>query len=254
MNELLLHTNKFMLVLVRTAGVVMVAPMFGAASVPVMIKAAFALMLSLMLSPLVAGEAPALAGVAAYVVVVIRELIVGLAMGFTAMLAFGTFQVAGEFVGRQMGFAMGEMVDPLYEEQTSIFSTFHHTLAMLLFLAINGHHWFLQALCGSFRSIPLGGCGLPASVTGGMVQRFVEVFVGGLKMSAPAVCVLLLVTVGLGLLARAAPLLNMLMISISVRIAVGLVLVGMLIPYVFQFGRIVLGSMQRDLGLLIEAL
>jgi len=254
MNEILLHTNKFMLVLIRTAGVVMVAPMFGAAAVPMRIKAALALLLALLLSPMVPDAAPELGSLPACGLVVARELIVGLAMGFTAMLAFGTFQVAGEFIGRQMGLALGELADPLHNQQSSVFSNLYYVLAMLIFLAINGHHWFLQALRASFRTIPLGGPELSAAVTGGMVQRFVQVFVGGLKIAAPAVCVLLLVTVGLGLLARAAPLLNMLMLSIGVRIALGLVLMGMLMPYVFQFGVIVLGAMQRDLRLLIEAL
>ena len=95
---------------------------------------------------------------------------------------------------------------------------------------------------------------LSAAITRGMFERFVEVFAAGLKMAAPAVCVLLLVTIGLGMLARAAPLLNMLTISISLRIVVGLVLVGSLMPYTYRFGKFLLLNMRADLALLIEAL
>ena len=254
MTELFSHTDKFVLVLVRTSGVIMVAPVFGAAAVPARIKAAFVLVLSLMLMPVVKSEAPALGSVLAYCVVAVRELSIGLMMGFTAILAFGAFQIAGEFIGRQMGLALGELADPLLEQQASVFSQFHYILAMLAFVAVDGHHWFLQALAASFASIPLGESTLPAAVTAGMVDRFVAVFVAGIKMAAPAVCVLLLVTIGLAMLARAAPLLNMLMISISLRIAAGLVAVGIMIPYVYKFGLPLLQNIRNDLSLLVKAL
>jgi len=254
MNEILLHTDKFMLVLIRTSGVVMLAPMFGGAVVPMRIKAAFVLILSVVLTPVVESAAPQAGGFLAYGILAVRELTVGLTMGFAAVLAFGSFQIAGEFIGRQMGFAMGRLADPLHEESTSVLNQFHYILAMLIFLAVNGHHWFLQALGSSFNSIPLGTSTLSAAITRGMFERFVEVFAAGLKMAAPAVCVLVLVTIGLGMLARAAPLLNMLTISISLRIVVGLVLVGSLMPYTYRFGKFLLLNMRADLALLIEAL
>ncbi len=254
MNEILFHTNKFMLVLIRTSGVIMLAPVFGASVVPVRIKAAFVLLLSLMLTPLVGGAVPELNSLLAFGVVAVRELAVGLTMGFAAMLTFGSFQIAGGLIGRQMGLALGELADPLYQQPASVFSQFHYILSMLLFLAINGHHWFLQALGASFRSIPLGGSTISAAITRGMMERFVELFSAGLKMAAPAVCVLMLVTIGLAMLARAAPMLNMLMISITARIATGMVLVGILMPYVYGFGKVLLQNMRADLAGLIKAL
>jgi len=254
MNEILGHANKFVLVLVRTSGVIMIAPVFGAAAVPTRIKAAFVLLLSFVLTPMVASEAPALNNALAYGVVAVRELSIGLMMGFTAILAFGSFQIAGQFIGRQMGLALGELADPLLEQQASVFSQFYYILAMLAFVAVDGHHWFLQALGASFASIPLGGSSLPASVTAGMVDRFVAVFIAGIKMAAPAVCVLVLVTIALGMLSRAAPLLNMLMISISLRIAVGLVVIGIMMPHVYRYGSFLLENIRSDLSLLVKAL
>jgi len=254
MNELLAHTDKFMLVLIRTSGVVMLAPMFGAATVPMRIKAAFVLLLSLLLTPLVGGAAPVASSLPAYGVLVFRELIVGLTMGFTAILTFGSFQIAGGFIGRQMGLALGRLADPLYDQPASALGQFHYTLGMLIFLALNGHHWFLRALSASFASVPLGGSALSGPIINGLTARFMSLFSAGLKMAAPAVCVLVLITISLAMLARAAPLLNMLMISISLRIAVGLVLVGSLIPYTYKFGKVLLYGMRADLALLIRAL
>ncbi|HUS58020.1 MAG TPA: flagellar biosynthetic protein FliR [Planctomycetota bacterium] len=255
MNELLLlHANKFMLVLVRTSGVLIMAPMFGTGPVPARIKAALILLIAVVLTPVVDGTAPQMTEVAAFGVCAVRELFLGLAMGFAAFLAFSAFQLAGELVSTQMGLTMGEIADPLYGGQSSAISQLNYVLAMLLFLAINGHHWFLQGLGASFKTIPLGGATLSAAVTRGMIDRFVEMFAAGLKLAAPAVCVLTLITLGMGMLARAAPMLNILMISMSVRIAAGLVLTGVLIPYVFSFGRHLLAGLQSDLSSLIKAM
>jgi flagellar biosynthetic protein FliR len=211
-------------------------------------------MLALVLTPVVHSTPPPMTSVLAFGVVAARELIIGLSMGFTSMLAFGTFQVAGELIGRQMGFAIGQTADPLYNQHSSTLSQVHYTLAMLMFLSINGHHWFLQALGASFHNIPLGEASIAASVSEGILERFVAVFTTGVKMAAPAICVLVLVTIGLGMLARAAPQLNMLMISISLRIVVGLGIVGILLPYVYQYGKVLLRGLQADLAQLVKAL
>jgi len=254
MNEMLLHVNKFMLVLIRTSGVVVMAPLFGSEPVPARIKAALILMVAVVLTPVAEGSAPLLTNVPAFGVSAVRELFVGLVMGFSAYLTFSAFQIAGEFVSMQMGLSMGEIADPLYGGQTSVLSQFHYMLAMLIFLSINGHHWFLQGLGASFRSVPLGEATLSTALTGGLVQRFVELFSAGLKMAAPTVCVLTLITMGLGMLARAAPLLNILLISMSLRLAAGLVLMGVLVPYVFRFGKFLLMGLETDLSQLIKAM
>ena len=142
MIELFSHTDKFVLVLVRTSGVIMVAPVFGAAAVPARIKAAFVLVLSLMLMPVVKSEAPALGSVLAYCVVAVRELSIGLMMGFTAILAFGAFQIAGQFVGRQMGLALGELADLCFRapaERTDLVQQLHQLAYHVICELIDEH-------------------------------------------------------------------------------------------------------------------
>jgi len=254
MNELLAVTNKFMFVLIRASGVVMVVPIFGTLMVPVRIKAALVLLLAIVLTPVVPGPAPETAGVVAFGIYAVKELMIGLALGLVAAMTFGAFQLAGELIGTQMGFTMGEMADPLLAQSSSAISQFLNIMAMLTLLAMNGHHWFLQALGASFQSVPLGTAELTPSLVSGLVERFVGLFVAGLKLAAPAVGVLVLVTVAIGMLARAAPLLNIMMMSFSLRIAAGLILLGSLLPYMYVFGRYLLQGMQNDIGQLIKAM
>jgi len=222
--------------------------------VPMRVKAAFVVLVSFVLTPVVSGSVPALDNLAEFGTAAVRELGVGLVMGLSSLLMFSAFDFAGELVGKQMGLAMGEEADPLFEGSSTVLSQFHNILALLLFLSINGHHWFLQALSASFQNVPLGGMELSSALTKGLTQRFIEMFSAGLKMAAPAVCVLLLLTVSLAMLARAAPLLNMLMISISLRIAAGLMLMGLLLPYIYSFGMNLLINLRTDLDLILKAL
>ena len=254
MNELLAVTNKFMFVLIRASGVVMAAPIIGTTMTPVRIKAAFVLLLAIVLTPVVPGTAPETAGALAFGIYAVRELLIGLALGIVAAMTFGTFQLAGELIGTQMGLSMGELADPLLNQSSSAISQFLNIMAMLTLLALNGHHWFLQALGASFQSVPLGGAELSPSLVSGIVAKFIDLFVAGLKMAAPAIGVLVLVTIAIGMLARAAPLLNIMMMSFSLRIAAGLVLLGFLLPYMYKLGRYLLEGMQSDLGLLIKAM
>jgi len=254
MNEIFLLADKFAFVLIRTSGVLMVAPIFGATAVPMRIKAALVMLVAFVLTPLVPGTPPECNGVIAFGLCGVRELLIGLAMGFIGMVTFGAFQLVGELISTQMGFTMGELADPLMGGQSSTVSQLYYILAMLLFLAINGHHWFLQGLDASFRAVPLGGATLSAALTRGMAEKFAELFAAALKMAAPAMAALLLVTIALGMLARLAPLLNILMMTFSLRIAAGLILMGVSLPYVYKYGKYLLLNMQGDLDRLIKAM
>ena len=254
MNELLSVADTFVLVLIRASGVVAAAPVFGGTMAPTRIKAALVLLLAIVLTPMVPGPAPEISGVVGFGLIALRELIIGLGMGLVAAMTLSAFQLAGELIGVQMGFTMGEMADPLTMQDSSVISQFLYVLALLTLLAINGHHWFLQALAASFRTVPLGGAHLSAGLASGLVERFVALFNAGVQLAAPAIGVLLLITIAVGMLARAAPLLNIMLISFSLRIAVGMVLLGFLLPYMYKFGKYLLLNMQNDLGSLIKAM
>jgi len=227
MNELLSgDARPFLLILARIAGALLTAPIFGSRPLPLAARGGIALALSLALAPIVPVESPV--GIPALVVAAAGDFALGLAMGFAASLFFAAVQMAGSMIDQHLGMAMEEDVDPMGDEPTSTLGRFQLVLAGLVYLLVNGHLLFVSAITDSFRTIPGGrvACGLEgrwetaASMAG-------QLFVVGLKIAAPALATVLLVTVALGFLARTVPELNPFLIGYPTRFFAALVVMAL---------------------------
>ncbi|MDP5273455.1 flagellar biosynthetic protein FliR [Chengkuizengella sp. 2205SS18-9] len=161
-----------------------------------------------------------------YILFILREILVGLIIGFTAYLFFTVVQIAGAFVDLQMGFGMANMMDPITGVQSPILGNFKYMLAITLFLIMNGHHLLLRAIMESYEWIPLSN-ELFSNIYNGSISTFItstftNVFVLAFQMTAPLIAVLFLVDVALGMLARTAPQFNLFVIGIPIKIMIGL--------------------------------
>src|SRR5579862_1957102 len=219
----------FLLVLCRVSGVVMVAPVFGSASVPAPVKVFLSLVLSVLLAPLVAGPGVAApAGAAALALAVAGELAVGLAIGFASALLFAGVRLGGHLIDQELGLLQANLLDPELEEQVSVVGQFKVLLATLVWLLIDGHHLLISSVTDSFRAVPLLG----ARVTEGAALQLSDtlmrdVFRMGVGIAAPALVTLFLITVAMAFMARTAPEMNVFSLSFTLRLAVGLVVVAL---------------------------
>lgn len=245
----------YMAVLARTSGIIIAAPIIGSSEVPKLVKVAMIVVFTIVIAPTANAEGFAPCNdMISFATVAASELAVGLAISFIALLSFGSLQMAGELVGRQMSFAVAQTADPMFNSQTSIISRFNVLMASLLLLSFDGHHWFLQALSDSFKRIPVGGFHWNNRITGLNVDVFSSVYYAGLRLAAPLVCGFLLITVAVGILARIAPQLNVMMLGITLRIGAGLIALGMFLPFFMTFCRRLLFSMRSDMYTLIEVM
>jgi flagellar biosynthetic protein FliR len=181
----------------------------------------------------------------------VGEVLIGLLAGFAIRLIFEGIQLAGELAGYQMGLAIAEVIDPSSEDQVAILSQFMNLLAMLVFLAINGHHWFIRTLVESYEAIPPVGF----QPTGAVIERLTrltsDMFIVSLKAGAPVVVALLLGTVAFGLVARTVPQMNIFVVSMPVNIALGLLFCGLSLPHLVSYlGELFTGMPRNALALL----
>jgi flagellar biosynthetic protein FliR len=218
------YRTTFLLVFVRLGAMLAVAPVLGHRSVPVSHRAALAVLLALLITPIVGraradgddglGLGLALAG----------ELLVGIAIGAVAALVLAAVQTAGELVGFQMGLGIGAVYDPALGGQATVYTRFLEMLALLLFLTLNGHHALVQAVAGSFHRVQPGAVLAPQPLAAGMVGLGAKVFRAGLELSAPLVGVLFLVNVVMAFLSRVSPQMNV--FGLVMPMAVGAALVA----------------------------
>ena len=243
----------FLLVLLRVSALLMVAPIFGHRTWLARAKVGLAFTVSIILFPIVADQPLDVpAGVLPYALMMIREVLMGVVMGFVVLLLFVGIQFAGQVAGLQMGFGIVNVIDPQSSNQLSIMGQFLNILAILLLLSLNGHHTILTGLVTSFETIPLGGVVLKAGLMQKMIAITAEVFIIGVKIAAPIMTALFLVTAAMGVLARTVPQMNVFMVGFPVQISVGLGAFLVCMPLFAMLVERLIITMSRDMLVMVD--
>jgi len=226
----------FGMVVTRISAFFLVLPVFGWKAIPIRIKAAATVLLSMffyLITP-----APAIPGAPATLRIVVLlggEALYGLALGLVPALLFATVQLAGRIVEREMGWTMARIMDPLTESEGSPFGALMEMIFVLLFLSANGHHLFLLALSKSYSAFPSGTLPTIASLAGGIVETSTTMFVASLRLAAPMLAAFLVLLAALALLARLVPEMNIFFISMPVRTLLGLLMAMAFLPFINSF-------------------
>ena len=186
--------------LTRILGLIAAAPLFGNTSIPVPVKVSLGVLLAAILTPAIpalpAADPMSLAGL----LILVQEMLIGLAMGFAMRIVFAAVEMAGEISSLTMGLGFASFFDPETKGRSSAVSQFLALIATMAFLALNAHLALLEALAESFVTLPI-------------------------------VAALLITNVALGILTRAAPQLNIFGIGFPVSLAVGLLTISVALPY-----------------------
>ena len=243
----------FLLVLARVGGIFTTAPVFGNVHVAVRVRVAIALSLAFVFLPLARYNASQLEFLP-FALAVVKECMVGLAMGFLAGLMFGAIQMAGAYVDLVVGFGFANVVDPMIREHNAVIGQVQNLAATLLFLAINGHHLVIRGLADSFSILPLGAMSFSPSAAGGIMGIFAAIFLAGLKIAAPVVGAIFLTDVSLGILARTVPQLNVFVVGFPAKLAVALFTVIAVMPLAFGVMTQLFTGLHRDILMLVKHL
>jgi len=243
----------FILVLARVGGIFSVAPIFGNVNVAPMVRVGIAAALAFVFVPMAHFDASHL-DFLSFTLVIVKETIVGLVLGFLAALMFAAIQMAGAFIDMQVGFGFASVVDPMSKQQNAVIGQLYSLVATLIFLAINGHHLMLRGLADSFSVLPLGTMSISTSVTAGMMQVFATIFLAALKIGAPVVGAVFLTDVSLGILARTVPQLNVFVIGFPAKLTVGLLAVIFVLPVAVAVMSGLFSGLEHDLVRLLKYL
>lgn len=235
----------FVLVFVRTAGIFTLVPIFGAHQVPTQVRIAIALGMALVFVPLciaASGPATLAADVPSMALLIIKEAMVGLVIGFVTTLVFTAIQMSGDFIDMQSGFNFASMIDPVYGTHTAVCGRFQQTLAGLLFFVCNAHYVMLSGLADSFRALPVGAFSLNPTVVGGVTDLFVTLFAIALRIAAPVIAAVFLADVAMALISRVVPQMNIMMVGMPVKLGVGLIGMAVALPVAIAMSRNMLGD------------
>lgn len=249
------QTGFFLLIFARVTGIFTAAPVFSSRNVSVIAKAGLALAITYILFPLVYSSKTVVPdNFLTYIFTVIGEYLIGLILGFASSMVFTSVQMAGQLLDVQIGFGIINVLDPQSGQQMPLVGNFKYILAMMVFLATNGHHILLSALFASFKMIPVTGVSFQTAASGIIVDMVGETFVIALKISLPVLVALFLTDVALGILARTMPQMNIFVVGIPGKIIVGLFILSLSIPFYILFLEVAFNGMFRDIYRLLATL
>ncbi len=218
-----------LLVSLRIFGVLLTAPIWSSRYVPGPVRGLLALYIGLALQGLPIEADPAMAPLA-LLLVSVRELVTGMALGYVVGLVFHAIQVGGHLIDMDIGFGIVNIVDPNLGQPAPVAGTFLYTLAMLIYLAANGHHAMLRALADSFRLIPLDQGTWHALTTQTLVDATGALFWMALRIALPVTGALFVTTISLGIVARGVPQMNIFIVGFPVKIGAGLFFLALSLP------------------------
>lgn len=223
----------FLICLSRVAGFVAAIPVILANQTPPQLKAALVFMVALVLFPVMAPTlGPLSFEPATFLLVLVGEVLLGSMIGLIARMIFTSVEYGGTVIGYQMGFAAANVFDPSSKRQLALISQFQNVFAILIFLAIDGHHVFFQVAAESYTLLPPGVFNISGEAIPYLITLSSRIFFLGIQFSAPILAVLLLSGLILGILARVFPQLNVFLLSFPLNIGISFTVIGLTLPLV----------------------
>ena len=212
----------FVLVFARVGAMVMLLPGFGESNIPARVKLSIALLLTLIILPLHRNAYHVdLTSISALGVLMVHELIIGIVLGATARVTLSALNVAGSVIAQQLGLGFVTAVDPTQGQQGQIIGNFLTILGLTLLFATDSHYIVIAALSESYRIFSPGEIMPTGDVAALATSAFSAAYKIGLQLSAPFLVFGLVFNIGLGVLARLMPQMQVYFVGVPLSIVVG---------------------------------
>lgn len=231
-----LQIELWLLVLVRVSVLIFLMPIIFTDEVPARFKAAMSFFLSLVLFPLLPETTVQIpSSLPGYFMLALREVYIGLVMGFAGTFVFAGLRLAGSWIDQETGFASVQLFNPVAQEEDTPMGHLLFLLFIMLLLSTDGYAFYLRALAESFRLIPLTHASeASAPVLAVFASLSASAFVLGMKVAAPVVSTLFISSIALALIARIMPQMNVWLVGMPMKIGVGIVTMMFALPMLWK--------------------
>ena len=228
----------FLLIIMRISAFIMSAPFFSQSNVPMKVKVGLSFFLSLIVYLSVPYQEINYVGVTGYGLLIVKEVLMGVTMGFMANICTMILAFAGQLIDQEIGFSMVQEMNPTANFSTTISGNLFTMTVMLVMLVTNLHQYILSAIIESFNLVGVGSTSPNILMYKVMIKFMTDYFVIAFRIVLPVFACILLTNVVLAILARVAPQMNMFVIGMQLKVFVGLavlMIIGSLIPSITEF-------------------
>ena len=231
------HLEFYLLILMRVSGFIMTAPFFSYSSVPMRIRAAMSVFMSLVVIQVTPVVDLTYSGVFGYSALVLKESMIGVVLGLMCSMCFYIINLAGQLMDMEMGLSMANMFDPMVNMQFSVTGSLYNYLLMLMLVVTNMHYYIIRAIVDSFSYFNV-------SLKNIVVDFIANYFIIAVRIVLPVFCCMLLINVVLGVLAKAAPQMNMFVVGMQIKVLAGLAVLVIVIQSFPMVSDYIFGEMK----------
>lgn len=218
--------------LARILGLISTAPLWSSAGIPRRTRLILGLAITIAIAPALPPMPEVAPASLAGLWILNQQILIGIAMGFAARIVFAAIDMAGTYIGFQMGLGFATFYDPLDGAQTPVLAELVGLIALLLFMALDGHLLYISTLAQSFQAIPVAPEALSPNSWRNLAELGSKIFSAGLLLSLPAVVALMITNVALGVLTKAAPQLNLFALGFPLTLMGGFISVALSLNYI----------------------
>ncbi|MBK7461683.1 MAG: flagellar biosynthetic protein FliR [Betaproteobacteria bacterium] len=221
----------FIFPLARILAFIAAAPLWSTAGIPRRTRLILGIAITVAIAPSLPNMPSVQPASLTGLWIMLQQMLIGIGMGFAARIVFAAFDLAGEFIGAQMGLGFATFYDPLSSSQTPVIAEFYGLIALLLFLSMNGHLLYFATLAQSFSAMPVGTTPLSSASWLNLAELGSKIFSAGLLLALPVVVALMITNVALAVLTRAAPQLNIFALGFPLTLLGGFVAIAISMNY-----------------------
>ncbi len=217
---------------VRIGACLMVAPIFSASYVPPRTRLILALAITLLIAPLLPEQTAVAPLSLGGFIITAQQVLIGVALGFSMQLIFDAMALAGQLLSNSMGLGFAFNIDPQHGVSTPVIGQLYSIVAVLTFLALNGHLILIETLVRGFNTMPIGTNGLGSDGLWTLVLWGGELFSAALSVALPGMTAMMIVNIAFGVMSRAAPTLNLFAVGFPITLVFGILIITAGLPKV----------------------
>lgn len=245
----------FLLIFIRVASFVFIAPFFSMSNTPKNVRVALSFFVAVLLYQSMPRQEVVYDSLIGYTIVILKEVITGLLIGFAANLCSTIVAFAGQIASMEMGLSMASMMDPTTRENTTVTGVYYNYIILLLLMSSGMHRYFLKALAETYILIPVNGAVLNhEKLLNAMIEFLSDYIIIGFRICLPIFAVMIILNAVLGVLAKVSPQLNMFAVGMQMKVLVGLAILLVTASMLPDAANFIYDQMRRMVATFVETM
>ena len=247
--------ESFLLIFIRVASFVFIAPFFSMSNTPKNVRVALSFFVAFLLYQSMPRQEVVYDSLIGYTIVILKEVITGLLIGFAANLCSTIVAFAGQIASMEMGLSMASMMDPTTRENTTVTGVYYNYIILLLLMSSGMHRYFLKALAETYILIPVNGAVLNhEKLLNAMIEFLSDYIIIGFRICLPIFAVMVILNAVLGVLAKVSPQLNMFAVGMQMKVLVGLAILLVTASMLPDAANFIYDQMRRMVATFVETM